>query len=102
VTTPKRDEYDNYQFMPFEEASAPTKGGYFEHFVDYWWLIHPEKGLVFWNPWVQRHGQRVRERHGLGWPQCNTFRKSTDPVLPGCTLRQIHSVFVQVYLSDLV
>jgi hypothetical protein len=60
---------DDFLFLPLAEATAPTKGVYFQCYRDYWWAVHPEKGLVFFNPKNRRTGRRKAFR--WGWPQCN-------------------------------
>ena len=35
------------KFVPEAEASVPP-GGLIEHFKDRYWVVHPEKGLVYW------------------------------------------------------
>lgn len=49
-----------YGFLSFEEASNPPASWNLSHIKDHWWLVHPDKGLVFWK------GQ---------FPQCNTDRR---------------------------
>jgi len=58
---------DDYLYLPFEQAVSPSGGVYFQHFVNCWWTVHPERGLLFYNP---PRGRR-RRHHGLGRPQCN-------------------------------
>jgi hypothetical protein len=55
---------DKFTFLPEEEAINPTKGQYFELMNDQWWVVHPDRGLAFYNP-------SRNQRAGLGYPQCN-------------------------------
>ena len=58
-------------FVPFEQATKkpPTilNGGGYKVFKDYWWIVHPTKGLVV----------GVREQDGVRVPQCNTQEQIT-------------------------
>ncbi len=38
---------DNYEFVPFEEATTPP-AGLIDHMKDRWWMVHPERGLAFY------------------------------------------------------
>lgn len=92
---------EDYKFLSVAEATAPARGGFFEHYVDAWWLVHPERGLAFYSP-VTRTGRR---RRGLGSPQCNTDERVTRMVgaksapWPDPEVRQIPSAWVPVDLS---
>jgi hypothetical protein len=60
---------DDYRFMPLDEARNPVEPGAYMHYVGRWWVVHPERGLAFWNPVCKRNGSRRSE--GLGAPLCN-------------------------------
>jgi hypothetical protein len=88
----------DYAFLPVQEAVSPAKRGHFEHFVDAWWIVHPEKGLAFY-----RRGRRS----GLGAPQCNTDERITrmvmarcSPPWPGAEVRKLASAWVPIDVSD--
>jgi hypothetical protein len=93
-----------YRFLPVQEAVSPVKGGFFVHYVDAWWLVHPEHGLAFFNPRNARTGRR--RMHGLGSPQCNTDERISRKVGQDCApwpdpeVRQLASVWVPVDISD--
>jgi hypothetical protein len=97
---------DDYVFLPVDEATAPAKGGFFEHYVDAWWTVHPEHGLLFYNRKNPRTGRR--RVHGLGSPQCNTDERITRKVgldtagslWPDIRVEQFPSVWVPVNISD--
>ncbi len=94
----------DYVFLTVEEAVTPRKGGFFQHYVDAWWVVHPERGLAFYNPKDRRTGRR---RHGrYGSPQCNTderisrmFGTKTVP-WPHARIEQFPSVWVPIDISD--
>lgn len=96
---------DDYVFLPMDEATAPSGGTFFQHYVDAWWVVHPERGLAFYNPM----GTRGRRRHGrLGSPQCNTSEKisrmvgakTAAVVFPEIRIEQIPSVWVPIDPND--
>lgn len=88
---------EHYRFLPVEEAVTPAKGGFFHHYVNAWWAVHPEKGLAFYNA-------PGRRRSGLGSPQCNTDERVTREVSANAAwpveVRQIASVWVPIDISD--
>jgi hypothetical protein len=88
---------ENYKFLPEQEAVSPSKAGFFMHWVNAWWLVHPDKGLLFY-----RLGRR-----GYGSPQCNTDERVTrmlfakaPPPIDGIEVRQLASVWVPADPSD--
>jgi hypothetical protein len=93
---------NDYRFLPVEEAVHPAAGGFFRHYVSYWWVVHPEKGLAFFNP-PARDGRR---RHsGLGAPQCNTAKRISqlvcDSGIPwSAEVRLLESAWVPADISD--
>jgi hypothetical protein len=92
---------EHYQFMPFDQAATPGEG-HFEHYVSHWWVVHPEKGLVFYNP-VNSQGRRRRR---WGSPHCNrnedlarlVHRKTIT--WEGTEVRLIESAWVPLDISD--
>jgi hypothetical protein len=97
---------EDYVFLPVAEGTAPTKGGFFMHYVDAWWVVHPEKGLAFYNPVSTRTGRRRFGRFGS--PQCNTDERISrkvgldcaGSVFPGIEIRQFPSVWVPADPQD--
>jgi hypothetical protein len=92
----------DYLFLPVEEAEHPVAGGFFIHYLNYWWAVHPVKGLVFYNP-VKRSGRRWRS--GLGAPQHNTNERIQRQMSAAhcpfeVQVRQLPSVWVQISISD--
>jgi hypothetical protein len=97
---------DDYVFLPVAEAVEPAGGTYFQHYVDAWWVVHPEKGLAFFNPKSARTGRR---RHGRwGSPQCNTNKRISEMVgretagslWPEVRVEKIPSAWVPIDISD--
>lgn len=93
---------EDFFFLGFEEAAAPTSGSLFQMYKDFWWAVDPVLGVAFYNPTNQVTGKR-RHRN-IGAPQCNTDRRIAEQLKPRvCTeVRQIERVWVPVYLRDLV
>jgi hypothetical protein len=61
----------NYlRFVPLEELQKPKTG--YEVLVDFWWIVHPDKGAVFY--------QRNIQKKNLGSPQCNRDKNVTELV----------------------
>jgi len=93
---------DDYLFLPVGQAERPDKGVYFQRIADHWWSVHPDKGLVFYNPLNTRTGRR---RHSyLGAPQCNTDERITRQVgkyapFP-VEVRLVPLVWVQISMHD--
>jgi len=96
---------DDYMFLPEAEVAAPARGTFFQCYRDAWWAVHPEKGLVFFNP-VLRQGARAGRRRlsWLGAPQCNAderVKRGTAGRYPfPVEVRQFPVVFVPVEISD--
>jgi hypothetical protein len=93
---------ENYQFLPLAAAVSPPGGTYFQHYVRCWWAVHPERGLVFWNP-KGRNGRR--RAPGLGSPQCNTSEQISRSVCAKTIawpveVRLIESAWVPIRISD--
>jgi hypothetical protein len=93
---------DDYVFLPVEEAVSPSKAGHFEHRVNSWWHVHPDKGLVFYNP---RNPSTGRRRHAhAGAPQCNTNERIARTVAElapfQAEIRFFPSVWVQIDLNE--
>lgn len=90
---------DDYVFIPFEKAYFPREG-VFDHYVDKYWLVHPEKGLAFYNP-KNRNGNRSRK---FGAPQCNDSKAIVYSVAKHAEwpheIRQIPLVFVPIDMSE--
>jgi hypothetical protein len=60
---------EDYEFLTIDEAASPVSEGAYMHYVNRWWVVHPERGLAFWNPVMKR--TRRRRSEGLGAPLCN-------------------------------
>jgi hypothetical protein len=95
--TERKPEIKDYAFLPVQEAVSPAKGGFFLHYVDAWWLVHPEYGLAFY-----RRGRRS----GLGAPQCNTDERISRMVglktapWPDAEVKRFASVWIPIDPHD--
>jgi len=97
---------DDYLFLPLAEATAPTRGGFFQHYIDGWWVVHPEHGLAFYNPKNTRTGRRQLGRWGS--PQCNVNEQISrkvgmdcaGSVFPEVEVKLLPSVWVPIDPSD--
>lgn len=79
-------------FIPKEKAIEPPVG-IINHIKNHWWIVHPIKGLVFWDK---------KQRS----PQCNSneiltkhFKKE---MYPWANVEFISSVFIQVDVKDYI
>jgi hypothetical protein len=93
---------EDYVFLPVGKATQPPSGGFFQHYVDHWWVVHPKKGLVFYNP---SSGGRRRDRHRIGAPQCNSderiSRHVAEKTVPfAYEIRHISSAWVPIDPHD--
>lgn len=89
--------------MPLEEAVNTSSGVYFQRYADYWWIIHREHGLVFYNP--MKYGNSCRQFSYRGVPQCNSDERVTRGVSAKTVpfpveVQQVPLVWVQANLSD--
>ena len=76
-------------FVPLEKATTPPPG-MIEHIANAWWVVHPEKGVVFW-------GKKFMS------PQCNTNRSITvhlAAMYPWAEVHLISSVFRRINPQD--
>lgn len=76
-----------------EEHSSPPEG-IIEHIKDHFWLVHPERGLVFWKFSPTSSHQK---------PLCNKTREIAETNLrfcPWAELRQVPSFFWKINPRD--
>lgn len=75
-------------YIPFEKASAPG-GGFYFHYVNRWWSVHPDRGLMLF------YGDSA---------QCNsneaTARRLQQQLYPWAEVRFIPSAFVPIDPRD--
>lgn len=72
-----------FNFLSIDEATNPTKGQFFERMTDRWWIIHPERGLVFY---------KGPFRYGFGSPQCNHSEAIAQKIADSVTYDFPHEV----------
>lgn len=76
---------DRTTYIPFDKALTPTDG-MVRVFANWWWLVHPEKGLMFW-------------RRQSIW-QAATALERTHPLLcywnAPLEVRQFSAVFIPI------
>jgi hypothetical protein len=91
MNVPADDE--RLRFVPCEKARTP-KDGLVHCLLDRWWVIHPEKGIVFWRP----------SGKGEGSPQCNSNREITESLAarmyPWARVELIPMVMYQIDPQD--
>ena len=76
-------------FIPIEQATVPPPG-LIQHFKDKFWMIHPEKGVMFYG-----------KKHMA--PQCNSSEeicKRLSSAYPWAEIRFIPSVFKRIDPHD--
>lgn len=73
-----------YHYVPEEVAARPTTG---EVIVNNWWIVHPEKGLAFYQGHTNDYS-----------PQCNRDRNVADHIQPrlhpDSEVRQVPQVYI--------
>ena len=80
-----------YIFVPVEKATVPPPG-LIEHLKDRWWLVHPERGLAFFD-------ERAMS------PQCNsneTIARHLARNHPWAEVQFFPSVFRRINPKDYV
>ena len=85
--------YQNRQrFLSFADAVTPPQGRN-ECFLNYWWLVHPEKGLIFWSKYGP--GGKIVS------PAANLQRKVHELMnwAPPLEVRQFSAVFVPINIE---
>lgn len=78
-----------FYFVSKEKATVPP-AGLIEHIKDSWWLVHPEKGLTFFDK-------------KIGSPQCNkneSLTRSWAAQHPWAVVEFIPSVFRSINPQD--
>jgi hypothetical protein len=81
------ENLSNIVYVPLENVLDPPNG-LIEHYKNYYWFVHPERGLVFWKTF--RSSQS---------PQCNKDRKVLELMqeqYPWAIIKKIPSVFLKV------
>lgn len=85
----------NWKYLPKAQALAGPPNGFCQVLSSRWWLIDPEKGLIFY--WYKGY-------KGLGVPQCNRnlaiVNQLRGKLRPNIALEYIERVFVPIELSD--
>jgi hypothetical protein len=85
----------DYVFVPVDQLTSPPEG-HVDHLGQRWWMVHPEKGLAFYNP-------HRRSGHGnpYGSPQCNSNKKISERLCqPWAEVRLIDHVFLPLKMQD--
>lgn len=54
---------NSFHFLSITSAISPISGTYSRLVQDSWWIVHPNRGLVFF--------KHPHYRNGMGAPQCN-------------------------------
>lgn len=95
---------DDFVFVPFERATTPP-GGHLTHHKDKWWVVHPDKGVCYYQPRAQ-HGKFMAAQHNSSEVISRMLlakQQEQEPnPLPGCEVRFIPSVFERLTISDYV
>ena len=81
------------KFVPLDVAAVPPSG-FIEHRKDWWWCVHPAKGLVIWS----------EPKIGIEAMQGNSNRSVADhfkaTMYPWAEVQQIPSVFKRIDPRD--
>ena len=79
---------NDFKYLPLEKATIPTASTVMV-FKDYYWSVHPQRGLLFY--W--RNGRRCSS------PQCNTSRVIAERICPDfAEVRFFPLVLVPIHL----
>ena len=83
---PKPTE-SQFNFVPVEQMlEAPN--GIVNHYKNYWWAVHPEKGIVFYG----------------NAPQCNISKEIVESIsgklYPWAEIKFFPSLFRKINISD--
>jgi len=92
-----KEDDPRLKFVSLEEASTPPSG-IIEHIKDYYWIVHPEKGVAFWLTKIGRTKQHIS-------PQCNMYKSIVERFAlryPWAEVKQIPSVFRGVDPNDYI
>lgn len=79
-------------FVPFDVAATPPPG-LIDHHKDRWWIVHPEKGILYWTK------NKGRDR----FPQCNSHKSIAEiwlKMFPWAEIRFMPSVFNKINPHD--
>lgn len=89
----KKSIVDKYSYMPLEKATrTPTDGFCWELYAERFWIVHPEKGIAFYDP--AGKGRRIS-------PQCNSAEAVAARLRPeGHEVQYIARVWVRHNCSD--
>lgn len=92
-------EQDDWRLVFMPESDILKASGVCAVLKNRWFAVHPEKGLIFWQPIGTRKGQL----HGAS-PQCNLDRQVGEIVIlkqyPWAELKRFDMVFQPTNPSD--
>jgi len=95
IETKTTDKFaDRWRFLPLKDAMDGPNSGFCQIIRNSWWVVCPERGLVFF--WSR--GER-----GLGSPQCNineVICKRLGTTLPGATIEYVDKAIVPICMAD--
>lgn len=87
------------EYIPLEEATKP-RHGFLQCLIDYWWTVHPERGLIVFHSEPKRNG---RWRYS-GTPQANRNEALSHDLskrlYPWAEVRQLPVVFLKHDCKD--
>ena len=82
------------KFVPIDQLTTPPPG-LIEHLKDRFWIVHPDKGAVFWN--ADKKGRDLS-------PQCNSNKDCAEAVFikmyPWAEIKFIPSAFRRINPQD--
>jgi len=81
-------------FIALDKATT-LHSGLHELYINYWWSVHPTKGIILWKP---------RGHKGLGSAQCNTNKALSESLTarlyPWAECKQIPLVALRAEAND--
>ncbi|UXN70929.1 hypothetical protein N8A98_07000 [Devosia neptuniae] len=93
-------EQDDPRLVYLPETNVMDVKGHCDVIRNRWWVVHPERGLIFWQPETRR---RKGQLTGAA-PQCNSDETITRRVIaklyPWAEVKQVPLVLLPISMSD--
>lgn len=92
-------DQDDPRLVYMAESNVTSSKGSCDVMKNRWFAVHPERGLVFWQPNGRRKGQLVGSA-----PQCNSDKNIAErvvaPMFPWAEIKFFETVIVPIDVSD--
>lgn len=93
---PTHEDSPNLRYLSLDQADAAS--GICNVMRDYWWVVHPERGLAFW----QRDTKQSGLRGASPWGNKNKAitEKIRDMHFPWASVQEVPLVLVSINPKD--